>query len=131
MFTAILSAITGLFGPVTQLVDKVSTTEQERLELRNALAKIQADMYNRMADLESKRMEVDGKLQEAQAGSNYWLVANWRPMVSIFLVGAIVVSAFMSKALPEQITQLAELFLGLHAGGRSIEKIAKTIKLGK
>lgn len=130
MFSAILSFVSGIFEPAAKLIDKVTTTEQERLELRNELAKIQTDMYAKLVDLESKRLEMETKVRTAEAGSQYWLTANWRPAVSIILVATILYAAFADKTLPTGVTELAEIFLGVHAGGRSVEKIAKNLKIG-
>jgi hypothetical protein len=131
MFATILSAITGLFKPATELIDKVSTTEQERLELRNELAKIEAGVQSQVIELTKKTVEAELAIKTAEINSNNWLVAGWRPLTSILLVGLVIYHSYSGKPMPEQLGNLIEMFLGVYSGGRSIEKIASSLKFVK
>lgn len=131
MFATILSAITGLFAPATKLIDKVSTTEQEKLELRNELAKIEAEVSSKMIDLEKKALELEIELRKTELSSPHWIVAAWRPIASLGLISAVVYHSYAGKPMPAEMVNLVEMFLGVHAGGRTIEKVASAIKLGR
>ena len=63
----------------------------------------------------------------AEANSDHWLVAAWRPMCALSLFTLILLDGFNVIAAPKQVYDLAELFLGVYGGGRSLEKISKQI----
>lgn len=131
MFGAIASFISGIFSPASKLVDNLHTSDEERMQLRNELAKIQESAMSKMMDLEKTAMEAQSKVQVAEASSGYWLTANWRPLTSIIIVGLIVLGSFGWIEVGKEIYDLAEIFLGAYAGGRSVEKLGKALKLGK
>ena len=128
MFGTILTAISGLFGPATKLIDKVSTTEQERLELRNELAKIEAHVSEKVLEVAKLQFESEMKIKEAELKSENWLVQSWRPLTSIVLVGSIIYHAYSGKPMPDAMTNLVELYLGVYSGGRTLEKVASSLK---
>jgi hypothetical protein len=113
----ILSFISGIFSPVERIIDEINVSDEERLKLRNELARIQADM-------QAKSVE----LMAAEAKSEHWIVAAWRPICALCLFGLILLDGFKFVDAPQQVYNLAELFLGVYGGGRSLEKIAKVVK---
>jgi hypothetical protein len=127
MFSTILTAITGLFSPATKLIDKVSTTDQERLELRNELAKIEAQVQSQVIELEKRVIEAQLEVQKAELGSSHWIVAAWRPIASLSMVAIAIYHSYSGVPMPSSMNSLIELFLGVHAGGRTVEKIASSI----
>ena len=131
MITALLSTIGGLFGPATKLIDKVSTTDQERLELRNELARIEAGVTEKMIEVAKIQLEAEVKIKEAELGSGNWLVQSWRPATSVMLVALVVYHSYSGTPMPDQLANLVEVFLGVYSGGRTLEKIAGSIKIGK
>jgi hypothetical protein len=131
MFTTILTAITGLFKPATEFVDKISTTDQERLQLRNELAKIEAGVTEQLIGVAKLQIEAEIKIKEAELNSGNWLVQSWRPLTSVTLVGLMIYHAYSGVDMPPQLVELSQIFLGVYSGGRTLEKIADSIKLGK
>jgi len=113
----ILNFISGIFKPAADMVDNLHTSEEEKLELLNELNKIKAGM-------QSKSVE----LMVAEAKSDHWIVAAWRPLCAIILFSLILLDGFKVVDAPPQVYSLAELFLGVYSGGRSLEKIAKVVK---
>jgi hypothetical protein len=131
MFGTIISAITGLFAPATQLIDKVTTTDEERLQLRNELAKIEAGVTDKMLEVAKLQLEAEIKVKTAELNSGNWLVQSWRPATSIVLVGLVIYHSYSGKPMPPEMSSLVELFLGVYSGGRTLEKIASSVKIGK
>ena len=111
------SWIKDIFGDATKLVDNLHTSEEEKLKLRNELAKIQSQMHSKSVELMS-----------AEVKSEHFIVAAWRPMCVLLLIGLIIADAYGFAKAPPQIYELANLFLTTYAGGRSIEKVTKAIK---
>ena len=61
----ILSWIGDLFTPALGAVDKLITSDAERLELSNKLAQIKADITIKMIEYDSKVLDLQAKLIEA------------------------------------------------------------------
>jgi hypothetical protein len=128
LFATIAGFVTGLFEPATNLIDKVVTTDKEKMQLKNELAKIQSEVETKLIELEKSRIEAMKQVEVAEAGSTHWLRANWRPIVSLTLVAIIVLDGFqLIKSNPE-VYKLAEIFLGVYAGSRTIDKVAGVLK---
>ena len=112
----ILGFISDIFGPVERIIDEVNVSDEERGKLRNELAKIQAGM-------QAKSVE----LMVAEANSEHVLTSIWRPVCAIILFAMILLDGFKIVDAPEQVYELAQVFLGVYGGGRSLEKIGKAI----
>ncbi len=118
----ILDFIAKILGPATQLVDKVTTTDQERLELKNALAKIQGEVALKMAELESQALDARATIIKAEAQSSHWLTASWRPISMLTFTAIIAYSVLFNKPIPDQLWDLMQISMGLYVAGRSVEK---------
>ena len=127
----ILGFIAGIFSPATNLIDNLHTSDEEKLKLRNELAKIQGQAMSKFGELEQARLNALAKVQVAEANSKHWLQGNWRPLTSITLVGLIVLGSFGIVTLNDEIYKLAEIFLGAYTASRGIEKVSAALKLGK
>lgn len=124
----LFSWIGSIFKPAARLVDEVHTSDEERLKLRNELAKIQANVNDKVIELEKARLDAMTKVEQAEAASSHWLRANWRPLVSLSLVGLIIAHSFELIKLGTQVYDLAEIFLGGYVASRGLEKIAGKVK---
>ena len=112
-----LDFIAGIFKPAANLIDELHVSDEERGKLRNEFAKIQAGMQ-----------EQSIKLMTAEAGSQHLITSIWRPVCALILFGMILLDGFRVIDAPEQVYELAQVFLGAYAGGRSLEKVAKALK---
>ena len=126
-----LSFLGGIFKPLTDSIDNLHTSTEEKLQLRNELAGIQAQANEKLVELERARLDALSKVQIAEAKSQYRITAIWRPVVSIILVLLIVAGSFGLVTLTPDIYELAKVFLGAYSAGRSFEKIGQVVKLGK
>ena len=127
----LFSFIAGIFAPAVKLVDEVHVSEEEKLKLRNELAKIQESAMSKMMELEKAAIDAQASVSVAEANSKHWLTANWRPLTSVTLVGLILAASFGWIVLDAKVYELATYFLGGYAGGRSLEKFGAALKLGK
>ena len=128
---SIFSFIAGIFEPATKLIDDLTTTDEEKMELRNKLAEIQERANAKLIDLEAKRLDAMSKVQIAESSSKYAITATWRPITSMALVGIIIAGSFGLCEVGTEVYDLAKVFLGAYTGGRSLEKLGSVIKLGK
>lgn len=126
----LFSWISSIFSPAADLVDNLHTSDEERLTLRNELAKLQTEVNTKLIGLEEEKVKALSRVQEAEANSKWQLVAVWRPICSLLIVGIIIADSFGWIVAGEQIYDLAKVFLGAYTTSRGLEKVAKTMKLG-
>jgi len=81
-------------GKIAMMED---TSEEEKDKLRNELAKIQAGVLEKATDLEMKKMDALAKIQTAEAQSEHWVTANWRPIASLMFISVSSSYAFKFK----------------------------------
>lgn len=126
----LLNFISDIFNPVSKIVDDIHVSDEERMQLRNELAKIQGSAMEKMTELEKTAIEAQSKVQVAEANSKHWLQGNWRPLTSLILVGLIVLGSFGLVEVGKEIYDLAEIFLGAYTASRGAEKVSAALKLG-
>jgi hypothetical protein len=120
----VLSFISEIFKPAADIVDNLNTSEEERLELRNALAKIEAGVLIKQLELQASLAESTAKVAAAEAGSDSWLTRNYRPFIIISMFGMIVGESFglLKTELPEVFWQIFAAAFGVMSVGPSILK---------
>lgn len=124
----ILSLIGGIFKPATELVDNLTTSDQERLELKNELTKIQNEMLSNVFDLQGKMLESQSAIAVAETSSESKLTRSVRPILLLILVSLIIAGSFNLCVIDEKIYDIIQMLLGTYVGGRSVEKIASIVK---
>ena len=112
-----LDFIKAIFKPATELIDNLHVSDEERGKLRNEFAKIQYQVHKTTADL-----------MIAEANSPHLITSIWRPICALILFSLILLDGFGVISAPDQVYELAKIFLGVYSGGRSLEKVAKLIK---
>jgi len=113
----------GIVKPIANLIDKVHTSDAERLELKAVLRKLENDVTLKCLDYEQKIIEVQGSIIVAEAKSSNWLTSAWRPMTMLTFVFLIVYSTFTEIEIPPDLWTVIKLGLGGYVIGRSAEKI--------
>jgi len=138
MWQSIMNFATAVMKPAADLVDNVSTTEEERLELRNALVGLQNEVTKKQIELVSKQMDLERQLVDAKASiitaetkSGSWVTRSWRPVTMLTFVAIIVLQALGLITLGEEFSHdfmvLVQLGLGGYVAGRSAEKAIPSI----
>ena len=126
----ITDLIAGIFKPAANLVDELHTSEEERLKAKGHLLDVQAAAMQRVFDYEKEALAGQQAIVTAEAKSEHFLVAAWRPITMLtFLVLAVGDSlGLLATPLRDEAWALLQLGLGGYVVGRSGEKIAKVIK---
>tara|TARA_R100000700_G_scaffold8252_1_gene12105 strand:- start:618 stop:1001 length:384 start_codon:yes stop_codon:yes gene_type:complete len=111
---------------VSNIVDNVVTTDEERMQLKANLKKIVAEAEANAQEQITRRWEADAK-----AG---WLPANIRPLTLAFLIVSTVLLVFIDSGainfnVAERWVSMLEITLlttvGAYFGSRGFEKIKK------
>ena len=112
---------------IGDVVDKLSTTDEERMEAKRAMKQI-------LLDAEAKGQEQVTRRWEADMKSDNWLSKNIRPLICIFLTAMFIIISIFDGNLGEFVISPAYIPIyqtllitvyGAYFAGRSIEKIRK------
>tara|TARA_B110000467_G_C18082291_1_gene347286 strand:+ start:163 stop:549 length:387 start_codon:yes stop_codon:yes gene_type:complete len=116
-----------ILGSVGNIVDNLTTSDEERLAAKHAIKEVLAKAENDAQVQVTRRWEADMK-------SDNWLSKNIRPLICIFLTAMfVIISIFDGNAggfsispayVPIYQTLLITVY-GAYFAGRSIEKIKK------
>ena len=124
---SILGRLADLFGPVTEAIDALHTSDAERLEAKAKLALIQAEVINAVVEYEQNLATAKAQIITAEAQSDSWLTRSWRPLVMLTFTTLIVLGQFGGPPVPEPMWPLLQFGLGGSVVGRSGEKIARGV----
>jgi len=117
-----LSFLSGLIKPVTELVDNLHTSDEERLEAKGVLLELQTGLMSQTLAYEQKLAESQASIIVAEATANSWLTRTWRPITMLTFVFLVVYSQFTGTEIPPDMWTVIKIGLGGHLGGRSVQK---------
>jgi len=130
MWASILGAVV---KPVADLIDDLHTSDEEKAQLRMGIMSVQVEMGSKLLDYETKRLEAQQKVIEAEAKSGNLVTSMWRPVTMLTFVGLIVshwLGYTPENITPEQVESLYDLIklgLGGYVIGRSAEKVVPQV----
>lgn len=117
--------LTGLVKPVTDLVDELHTSDEERLSIKAKLFEMQSQLSLKIMEYEARLLEAKTKVITAEAQGQSWLQRTWRPITMLTFLGLVVADTFglTEFRLAEEAWTLLQIGLGGYVVGRSAEKI--------
>lgn len=135
-----INPIAGLIDSVGDAIDKNVTSDEERLAIKKDIMAIQANVTNEMVKLEFEKVELEKIRLEhqralflAESKSDNILQSSTRPITMLTILG-LLVSHWLGYSPPNLSEQTISSFIEIisiytyvYAGGRTIEKTAKTI----
>jgi hypothetical protein len=127
---SITDLIAGIFKPAAELIDELHTSEDERLQAKTHLLDVQAAAMQRVFDYESQALQAKASIVQAEAQSEHWITATWRPITMLtFLTLAVGDSmGWLPNPLRDEAWTLLQIGLGGYVVARSGEKIVNTVK---
>lgn len=138
-----MSILSDIFtGSVDKIVDSVGnaidnlvTSDEEKLSLKNELAKIQIEAQNKKDELDLQYEKEITSRHNADMTSDSWLSKNIRPLTLIFILVMYsllsISSGFQFEVTESYVKLLGEwgmLIMSFYFGGRSLEKITSLVK---
>ena len=115
-----------VIGEIGQVLDKLFTSEEERIQAKNQVFKILKEK-----ELELRKMQTEVIVTEAQGN---WLQRSWRPILMLAFGFIVIYVKFIAPLfdlkIPElenEFWNLLQLGIGGYVIGRSAEKIAKDV----
>jgi len=127
----ILSWFTGgVVKEVGNVIDKLFTSEEERINAKNEMLKVLKEQQ-----LELQRLQTDVILAEAKGN---WLQRSWRPILMLAFGFIVIYVKFIAPlfglpipALENEFWDLLQLGIGGYVVGRSVEKVDGNITVNK
>ena len=119
----------GLVKPITELVDDLHTSEEEKLLIRSKVYELQSGFAAQMLDYEGKVVKAKADIVKAEAEGQSWLQRNWRPITMLTFLVLVVCDAFglLAFRLAGEAWTLLQIGLGGYVIGRSAEKIVPKV----
>jgi hypothetical protein len=135
-FTSMLSGgVDKIVDSVGTAVDKIVTSDEERLILKNELARIQLESKYKQDELELQFDKEISERHKNDMNSDSWLSKNIRPLTLIFILVMYsllsISSGFdftVTQAYVELLGQWGIVIMTFYFGGRSLEKIKSISK---
>tara|TARA_X000001036_G_scaffold425958_1_gene452791 strand:+ start:304 stop:705 length:402 start_codon:yes stop_codon:yes gene_type:complete len=130
---SITDLISGIFKPAAELIDELHTSEEERLKAQGHLLDVQAAAMQRVFDYETEALQAKAGIVQAEAKSEHWVTATWRPITMLtFLALAVGDSlGWLPNPLRDEAWTLLQIGLGGYVVARSGEKIVTQVKQNK
>ena len=132
----ITSGVEGLVGAVTGLIDEVSTTDEEKLTLRNRLEEVIAPHKAALIQQTTELFQAQADVIVAEAQGESWLQRNWRPIAMLTFLYIVVhmcvltpifgLATIEPDLIPTQLWELLKIGIGGYIVGRTVEKGVKT-----
>lgn len=132
-----IGLIGNAIGGIMQGLDGLFTSDEERLQAKNVIMGVQAQVMGQVLDYEKAALQAQSDIIKAEATGQSWLQRNWRPLTMVVFVGIIVAKWFgftdnsISEELEMKLMSIIQLGIGGYIVGRSGEKIVKSIDFGK
>ncbi|MDP3580464.1 MAG: 3TM-type holin [Ignavibacteria bacterium] len=126
----VLDFLSGIVKPITDLIDSLTTTEKEKKELSNELVRIENQFLGKALEYESKLLDSQTRIVEAEAKGQSWLQRNWRPITMLTFLILVVCDSFgfLKFRLSNEAWILLQIGLGGYVVGRTGEKIVEKIR---
>tara|TARA_Y100000385_G_scaffold270420_1_gene309457 strand:- start:285 stop:680 length:396 start_codon:yes stop_codon:yes gene_type:complete len=126
----VIELVAGVFKPAAELVDELHTSEEERLKAKGHLLDVQAAAMQRVFDYEAESLKAKSSIVAAEAQSEHWVTATWRPITMLtFLALAVGDSmGWLPNPLRDEAWTLLQIGLGGYVVARSGEKIVTAVK---
>ena len=127
---SVLELISGIFKPAAELIDQVHTSTDEKNQHKERLLEVQAAAMEVVFQYELEALKGQQNIIAAEAKSDHWIVASWRPITMLTFLALAVGDTFGLFATPlrDEAWMLLQLGIGGYVVGRSGEKIADIVR---
>ena len=118
-----------LFKPVSKMIDDVHTSDEEKLEIKREISKVQSNIQLKVLDYERDVIQAKSSIVNSEANGQSWLQRNWRPITMLTFLGLVVCDSFgmLAFRLAPQAWTLLQIGMGGYVIGRSCEKVLPQI----
>jgi len=124
-----LSFLGGAIKPVSDLVDSLHTSGEEKQQLQNELTKMENSFAEHVLEYESKIAQMKSDVIMSEAKGESWLQRNWRPVTMLTFLVLIVCHYMGVLAFPiaDQMWILLQIGIGGYIASRGAEKVIPAV----
>ena len=124
-----LSFLSAAVTPITNLIDDLHTSDEERETLRVQFQSLQNQITTQVIALESQLVASKTSIINAEATGQSFLQRNWRPITMLTFLVLVVCDSFgwLAFRLADEAWTLLQIGLGGYVVGRSMEKIVPKV----
>lgn len=125
----LLSVIKDIFTPAVRLIDELHTSEEEKLAIKANTLETYVTAVEAGLAYEQANLKERARIIEAEAKSEHFLTATWRPITMLVFLGLVVCDQFglLTFRLAAEAWTLLQLGIGGYVVGRSAEKVGPSI----
>ena len=118
-----------LVKPITGVIQGLDDNNVKKLELENAIVKMQIEMSGKVLDYEKQLMDAQASIIKAEAQGASWIQRSWRPITMLAFLGLVVCDSFgwLPNPLAREAWTLLQIGLGGYVIGRSAEKAVPAV----
>lgn len=130
---SIFDFLGGLISPVTDLIGKIVTKDEDKARIEAEISKIKSELSVKMMEYETEVMKLRSSVIVAEAQSESWITRSWRPLTMLTFLAIIVYQViFVSifhlpppdyKAIPDAMWGMLTVGIGGYMIGRTYEKV--------
>jgi hypothetical protein len=120
-----------IIGSLGGLLDKVSTTDEERLAAKAELLKLHSELTLGLAQVDAQFADARAKVLVAEAQSESWLTRNWRPILMLSFTAILIynyvfclIFGWPSSDIPTDLWAVIKIGVGGYVMGRTVENVA-------
>lgn len=127
------SLIAGVFKPAAELIDNMHTSTEEKLIQKARLLEVQAAVIDKGLEYEQEVFKARTAIIQAEAQSEHWVTATWRPITMLTFCALVVLDALgileslSGHKLAGEAWTLLQLGIGGYTVGRTAEKITEGV----
>lgn len=123
MWNKVYGVVEKVIEPVTDTIDAVHTSEEEKIQAEKEIEKVKNDLTKEFIDLHEKELEAKKEIIVAEAKGG-WLQRNWRPIfmlvVIIIIANNYIIAPYVPVAevldLPSKLWNVIMIGLGGYLG---------------
>lgn len=125
----VLDILSSIFKPVTDIVDHLTVSGDEKARLQGAVIQAQFSAASQAMAYEQQLLAAKSSIITAEANSQSWIARNWRPITMLTFLVLVVCDSFgwLPFRLASQAWELLKIGLGGYVIGRSVEKTSLNV----
>ena len=122
--------IKALFVPAAKLIDSLHTSDEEKMNAKQAMFELQVEAFVQAEKYESQLLDAKAAIITAEAQSQSVIARNWRPITMLTFLVLVLCDSFgwLATPLAPEAWTLLQLGLGGYVVGRSAEKAVSILK---
>ena len=121
--------IKSIFAPAVELIDVLHTSEEEKLTIKANTLQTYASALETAVQYEAEQLKAKAKIVTAEAESEHWVTATWRPITMLTFLVLIVGDAvgILANPISPELWVVLKIGIGGYIGSRGVEKVIPPI----